>query len=260
MHHGARLFGPLSGRALLRMELRPTKVRGHRPTHPNLSASPSSLASIGSATSGDTGGSLLSDLFGGGESASPAPVYAPSPADALAQYDALHPATTVTGSPGAVPFRPGNWNLDASPAEYSVAQGDTMAGIAALYLQSAARVQELIDAQQATPGTRSPTTNGLYVSKGWTKLYPSSSAPGPAFSQGMVLTMPREAAERAKDLASQGTQSAPSTPGSPGSLPTSMKPTGQPTDKPLATVSGLPTWAKVVGAAAAAFAVGKFVL
>jgi hypothetical protein len=48
-----------------------------------------------------------------------------------------------SGWPAAVSVRPANWNLDPQPAQYTIAAGDTLAGLAATYLGDPARVMEI---------------------------------------------------------------------------------------------------------------------
>lgn len=48
------------------------------------------------------------------------------------------------GTPGAVPVRPENWDLDSEPyATYKIAAGDTFYGLAATYLGTGARWNEI---------------------------------------------------------------------------------------------------------------------
>jgi len=54
--------------------------------------------------------------------------------------------------PGAVKVRPSNWDLATQPAEYRLAAGDTMVGLAATYLFEGARWRDIWDTQ--TPSFR----------------------------------------------------------------------------------------------------------
>jgi hypothetical protein len=63
------------------------------------------------------------------------------------------PAGTI---PGAVTVRPANWNLSTAPAEYILAAGDTMVGLATTYLFQGARWRDIWDVQ--TPSFRAANT------------------------------------------------------------------------------------------------------
>lgn len=50
----------------------------------------------------------------------------------------------ITGTPGAVPVRAGNWDLEAKPfATYKIASGDTFFGLAITYLGAGGRALEI---------------------------------------------------------------------------------------------------------------------
>jgi hypothetical protein len=63
------------------------------------------------------------------------------------------PAGTI---PGAVTVRPANWDLSTEPAEYILAAGDTMVGLATTYLFQGARWRDIWDVQ--TPSFRAANT------------------------------------------------------------------------------------------------------
>ncbi len=126
------------------------------------------------------------------------------------------------GTPGPTSFRPGNWDQTASPAEYVIAQGDTMVGIAALYLGDGSRWTEIRDIQVNNDGTLGP--NGPYLNHYNSKWYPGSTAPGSYFRQGAVLLMPPEALAKAKQLMGTSTPKAPPTPGAPANKPPGFAP------------------------------------
>jgi hypothetical protein len=67
-------------------------------------------------------------------------------------------------TPGAVPVRPGNWNLDAKPfATYKIASGDTFVGLAATYLGDGGRWKDIWQTgsnQQQFPSPDSITHTG----------------------------------------------------------------------------------------------------
>lgn len=110
------------------------------------------------------------------------------------------------GWPAAVPFRAGNWNYDK--CEYTLAQGDTLSGVARRYL---GRPDRWLEIWQLQPFR-------------WTyKPDPSSKNPGRPIKEGDVFIMPKEACENAKLMVKQGAPSAPATGGAPGTQPGASK-------------------------------------
>jgi len=57
---------------------------------------------------------------------------------------------TPSGWPAAVNVRPDNWNMSLQPATYTIASGDTLAGLAATYLGAPHRWKEIWDLQPAS--------------------------------------------------------------------------------------------------------------
>jgi hypothetical protein len=131
--------------------------------------------------------------MGGLEEGTPSPTPAPSPGL----------------TPGAVPFRAGNWNFDR--CEYTLAEGDTMWGVATTYLGRGNRWLEIWQLQSFR----------------WTKAVdPSAYAKNPSLTpikEGDVFVMPKEACDRAKEMLAAGKPSAPPTPGAPGTMPGESK-------------------------------------
>ena len=114
------------------------------------------------------------------------------------------------GWPAAPAFRPGNWffgtSSNATPT-YTIATGDTLSGLARLYLGDPSRWQKDIWDLQSYKWTLKPD--------------PSSSNPGRGIQQGDVLVMPYEARDKAVSLM-QTMPAAPPTPGAPGTKPGSQ--------------------------------------
>lgn len=107
-----------------------------------------------------------------------------------------------SGTPGAVPFRPGHWNASTAPAEYVIAEGDTMVGIAARYLGAGARWTEIGALQTHTENERGP--NGPYLNwytSVWSPSHIKSRPGGAWFRPGAALVMPDEALAKAIELA-----------------------------------------------------------
>lgn len=113
------------------------------------------------------------------------------------------------GWPASPPFRPGNWffgdSTNTTPT-YTLATGDTLSGLARLYLGSPARWQEIWDLQ---------SFRYTY------KPDPSSSNPGRGIMQGDVFVMPFEARDKAVQLM-KTTPASPPTPGAPGTKPNAI--------------------------------------
>lgn len=113
-------------------------------------------------------------------------------------------------------FHPENW--DASRSEYVIAEGDTLAGLAALYLGDESRYGEILALQTNTDGSYGP--NGPYLNKDVSKWFPGSTAPGSSFRAGAVLLMPEEALAVALAAgAPQDTPPAPAQPAQPAPAP-----------------------------------------
>ena len=126
----------------------------------------------------------------------------------------------ITGSPGAVPFRPGNWDWDINPPEYVIAQGDTGFGIAARYLGNGARWLEIRKLQTHADGEMGP--NGPYLNNDTSILDLShiGKRTGSAFRAGAVLIMPKEARDKAAELyGDDNVPQAATTGGAPGDRP-----------------------------------------
>jgi len=114
-----------------------------------------------------------------------------------------NPATT----PGAVPYRSGNWSQDFK--QYTIAFGDTMWGLSTTYLGIGSRWME-IWSLQSFRYTKSPDP----ASQAHAKLQ-GQDRPMP--KPGDVLQMPPEAQEKARRWArSPDVPDAPATPGAPG--------------------------------------------
>lgn len=132
----------------------------------------------------------------------------PSPAD---------PDPVIGGTPAPAGFRPGNW--DFTRGEYTVAQGDTLWGLAITYLGQGSRWLD-IWAMQTQPWGTKAATGGAYLNRFVNKPDPSSKNPGRAFMEGDVLIMPAAAVKAAKAYAqSENVQPQPTTPGAPGWQP-----------------------------------------
>ncbi len=101
------------------------------------------------------------------------------PGDDVVIDDVVQVPPAVTGWPAAVPARIENWNFKLTPAEYMIASGDTLAGLAYTYLGSPNRWSELWAMQPQ--------------SYRWNHS-PNDLAPG------QMWPMPAEAAERAKKM------------------------------------------------------------
>jgi hypothetical protein len=148
----------------------------------------------------------------------------------------IGPIATQTGgggTPGPVSFRPGNWDQTRNPPEYVIASGDTMVGIAALYLGNGARWTEIRDIQVNADGSMGP--NGPYLNHLDSVWFPGSTATGTSFRPGAVLLMPAEALAKAQQLiGTPGTPQAPPTPGAPGTKPPGFAP------PPLTAAPGTP--------------------
>lgn len=105
------------------------------------------------------------------------------PADFVLPEVVITPSDIPPGTtPGAVPFRPDNWNFNLDPAEYVIAGGDTLTGLAITYLGEGARWKELWNMQpQSYRFTHSP--DDLNVGQMW--------------------PMPQEASDKAKLLSQE---------------------------------------------------------
>jgi hypothetical protein len=123
--------------------------------------------------------------------------------DDIISGDDPPPATVgPDGWPAAPAFRGGNWNFET--CTYTLAQGDTLSGLARLYL---GRPDRWLEIWQLQP------FRFTY------KPDPSSKNPGRAIREGDPFIMPKEACERAKLMIKEGKPSAPATGGAPGTLP-----------------------------------------
>jgi hypothetical protein len=147
-------------------------------------------------------GGIFDDVlapFGiGGAASSPYPSATGEGGTVVQQYDPgpapIAPSMT-DGWPAAPGFRPGNWDFDAP--NYTIATGDTLSGLARLYLGAPNRWPEIWSLQ----------------SYRWTlKPDPSSHNPGRGIQQGDILVMPYEA----RDMAVKLMKTKPATPASPG--------------------------------------------
>jgi len=65
------------------------------------------------------------------------------------ELEILTGQNTPSGWPAAVTVRPDNWDMALQPAVYTIAAGDTLAGLAATYLGSPARWKEIWELQPA---------------------------------------------------------------------------------------------------------------
>lgn len=108
------------------------------------------------------------------------------------------PKLSGDGWPASPPFRAGNWNFDT--CEYTVAYGDTMSGLARLYLLRPDRWTEI---HALNPQFKAD----------------ASSTYGVPFKEGSVFKMPPEACARAKQMVAAGAPSAAPTGGAPGTIP-----------------------------------------
>ncbi len=127
-------------------------------------------------------------------------------------------SATKVGTPGAIPVRPGSWDLTRTPAEYVIDPGDTMVGIAATYLGAGDRWGEIRAYQTNPPGSTGP--NGKYLNASYNKWFPGSTNPGPPFQVGNVLLMPPEAVTRLQAYIANQTPTAPPGAGNaPGNFP-----------------------------------------
>jgi hypothetical protein len=164
----------------------------------------------------------------------------PGSPDAPPTLPGTAPSSTLT--PGPVPFRPGNWDQTANPPEYYVAQGDTPAGVAALYMPGGAypgaRWTEIRDINVEPDWTLGP--NGHYLNHVDSAWDPSEigHVPGHAWQQGVALQMPQEALDKANELLAQGYPQAPPTPGAPSTKPGAHKPPPLGQTPPSTTSSG----------------------
>lgn len=140
--------------------------------------------------------------------------------------------TDVATTPGAVPFRAGNWNFETG--DYTIPFGDTMWGIATTYLGRGNRWLEIWQMQEFPVGTPNR------LNRWHNKPDPSSKNLGRPYMEGDILRMPREAVARAKSFYDQGVESAPTTPGAPGSMPDYVAPEKE-------GESGLPKYALPLG-------------
>ena len=128
---------------------------------------------MGSATDG---GWSISDLFASPESPS-SPAYPPAPSG---------PSTGPYTTPTPSSFRPGNW--DFVKGEYTIAQGDTMWGIATTYLGMGNRWLDIWQMQEKPVGSK--TASGApYLNRFYNKPDPSSKNPGRPFMAGDVLIL-----------------------------------------------------------------------
>lgn len=112
---------------------------------------------------------------------------------------------TGSGWPGEVPFRPGNWVFTSNcvGARYTLAPGDTLSGLAELYLGDPSAYMDIWELQPFR----------------YTKAFdPSMVTPErPAIKPGDELIMPQEACLKAKKyLEEQSKPIAPPTQGAPG--------------------------------------------
>jgi hypothetical protein len=151
------------------------------------------------------------------------PASAPGPA----------PSLPPDGFPAAPPFRPGNWDGNGTKLEspYHIAQGDTLSGLARLYLGGPQRWQEL-----------------------WTPNKFTFASPD-KIPVGGKLIMPQEAIDAANFLLrSKSVPATPASPGAPGSVPGAIDP-GNPS-KPAAPPGGIPVWGWVAGGVAGVAVIG----
>lgn len=150
------------------------------------------------------------------------------------------PSVGPDGWPAAPPFRAGNWKFSgANAGTYMLAQGDTLSGLARLYL---GRPDRWLEIWQLQP------FRYQY------KPDPSSKNPGRPIKEGDEFIMPPEAVARAKQMIEQGKPSAPPTGGAPGTLPGESKdgvhqsaPTTADQKKKLLTYAAIGAGVLVVG-------------
>ena len=147
-------------------------------------------------------------------------------------------------TPGAAGFRPGNWDFEQS--EYTIAQGDTLWGLATQYLGQGGRWLEIWQLQTKPWGTTN-AAGAPYLNRYHNKVDPSSKNPGRGIMEGDVLIMPKTAVENAKKMAASDiVQPLPTTPGAPGWQPGG----GRPQVKPQAMESGFSTTHLILGGVA----------
>lgn len=186
----------------------------------------------------------VAGIFGGETAAtSPYPSAAAEQGSIIETFDpgpTTAPAMT-DGWPASPAFRPGNWDFNAP--NYTIATGDTLSGLARLYLGAPNRWLEIWALQ----------------SYRWTlKPDPSSKNPGRGIQQGDVLVMPFEARDMAKKLMGT-TPGAPASPGAPGTKPNAINGLS-PTAPGAATFVGAHKKALIVAAVVGVGLVGYAVL
>jgi hypothetical protein len=175
---------PASRVSTARVPTIPATVR--RAATPQLRRALAPMRGFGSVTGGDVG-------YGEDGSGSDEPSGVQGYIDAHGGVPQSTPAPSGSGWPPTPGYRPGNWDFDAST--YVLALGDTLSGLANLYLGSYQRWKEIWSLQPFRY-TRSPD-----------KLM-----------AGEKLVMPHEARDRAKKML-LNTQAAPSTTGKRAPVP-----------------------------------------
>lgn len=111
----------------------------------------------------------------------------------------LDATLAATGTAGAVPFRAERWNAyssDGGGYQYQIASGDTLAGLAALYLDDAARWPEIWNLQDSGR-TANGSPNEIYADE-WFEMpkeagdnaraWNGGTLPGTAGGQGIGPT------------------------------------------------------------------------
>lgn len=167
------------------------------------------------------------------------------------------PSPAISGWPGAVPFRPGNWNFET--CSYAPATGDTLSGMAATYLGNPNRWQEIWN-MQPDQFRWTHTPDGICT---------AAQKARPGGCQDFVpdktfLLMPAEACDRAKKMLNDTTvPKAPSTIGQKAPIPVPGEDPNAPTvpgGTAAAAGGTLKTVAIVAGAATVALLGYKYLL